>query len=180
MNLRSVSSVTGCVAALALSFAAPAKATFVGVTEVTFMLGESLVVNGTETFSLQIHLTAPPNGNIGAGVSGTIDLSPGDGQLDIISVPFGTTGGTFTQQVTYSVPGLYTPSYSFTGTAAETANSGFTVPDDESISVSGNFAQLNVSAVPEPSTWAMMILGFFGVGFIAYRRKRNGSQLRLA
>jgi hypothetical protein len=27
------------------------------------------------------------------------------------------------------------------------------------------------SAVPEPSTWAMMILGFGGVGFMAYRRK---------
>ena len=26
-------------------------------------------------------------------------------------------------------------------------------------------------AVPEPSTWAMMILGFAGVGFVAYRRK---------
>jgi hypothetical protein len=28
-----------------------------------------------------------------------------------------------------------------------------------------------VAAVPEPSTWAMMILGFVGVGFMAYRRK---------
>jgi hypothetical protein len=28
-----------------------------------------------------------------------------------------------------------------------------------------------VAAVPEPSTWAMMILGFCGVGFMAYRRK---------
>jgi hypothetical protein len=27
------------------------------------------------------------------------------------------------------------------------------------------------AAVPEPSTWAMMILGFLGVGFMAYRRK---------
>jgi hypothetical protein len=27
------------------------------------------------------------------------------------------------------------------------------------------------AAVPEPSTWAMMILGFFGVGFMAYRRR---------
>jgi PEP-CTERM motif len=27
------------------------------------------------------------------------------------------------------------------------------------------------AAVPEPSTWAMMILGFVGVGFMAYRRK---------
>jgi hypothetical protein len=29
----------------------------------------------------------------------------------------------------------------------------------------------SVSGVPEPSTWAMMILGFAGVGFMAYRRK---------
>jgi probable HAF family extracellular repeat protein len=28
-----------------------------------------------------------------------------------------------------------------------------------------------VGGVPEPSTWAMMILGFAGIGFVAYRRK---------
>ncbi len=33
--------------------------------------------------------------------------------------------------------------------------------------------------VPEPSTWAMMILGFCGVGFLAYRRKSKVT-LRLA
>lgn len=27
------------------------------------------------------------------------------------------------------------------------------------------------SAVPEPSTWAMMMLGFASLGFMAYRRK---------
>ncbi|MCP3442068.1 PEP-CTERM sorting domain-containing protein [Bradyrhizobium sp. CCGUVB14] len=27
-------------------------------------------------------------------------------------------------------------------------------------------------AVPEPSTWAMMVLGFSGLGFMTYRRKR--------
>jgi hypothetical protein len=27
------------------------------------------------------------------------------------------------------------------------------------------------TAIPEPSTWAMMILGFMGVGFLAYRRR---------
>jgi hypothetical protein len=36
------------------------------------------------------------------------------------------------------------------------------------------------AAVPEPSTWAMMILGFAGIGFMAYRRKRNGPAPRLA
>lgn len=30
-----------------------------------------------------------------------------------------------------------------------------------------------LAAVPEPSTWAMMILGFAGVGFMAYRRKNK-------
>ena len=32
-------------------------------------------------------------------------------------------------------------------------------------------APTQTAAVPEPSTWAMMILGFAGVGFMAYRRK---------
>jgi hypothetical protein len=36
------------------------------------------------------------------------------------------------------------------------------------------------AAVPETSTWAMMILGFFGVGFVAYRRPNKTARLRLA
>ena len=31
----------------------------------------------------------------------------------------------------------------------------------------------HISAVPEPSTWAMMILGFAGIGFLAHRRARK-------
>jgi hypothetical protein len=31
----------------------------------------------------------------------------------------------------------------------------------------------SVEAVPEPATWAMMILGFAGVGFLHYRRKNK-------
>jgi hypothetical protein len=37
-----------------------------------------------------------------------------------------------------------------------------------------------INGVPEPSTWAMMILGFAGIGFMAYRRKQNGPALRFA
>jgi PEP-CTERM motif len=44
-----------------------------------------------------------------------------------------------------------------------------------------SFFLIPSSAVPEPSTWGMMILGFFGVGFMAYRRKSQGGlRLRLA
>ena len=33
------------------------------------------------------------------------------------------------------------------------------------------------SAVPEPSTWAMLLLGFAGIGFMAYRRKSKPALL---
>jgi hypothetical protein len=36
---------------------------------------------------------------------------------------------------------------------------------------------IQVNAVPEPSTWAMLILGFAGVGFMAYRRKSQPAAL---
>ncbi len=38
---------------------------------------------------------------------------------------------------------------------------------------------VSISAIPEPATWAMMILGFLGMGFVAYRR-RSGAELRVA
>jgi PEP-CTERM motif len=37
-----------------------------------------------------------------------------------------------------------------------------------------------IAPVPEPSTWAMMLLGFAGVGFMAYRRSRKDNGLALA
>ena len=46
------------------------------------------------------------------------------------------------------------------------------------LAIAENFTVTTVSAVPEPSTWAMMILGFAGVGVMAYRRKLPLSQLR--
>jgi hypothetical protein len=72
----------------------------------------------------------------------------------------------------------------------------FSVPGDYALCVSGanssclgnsadsaNSATFSVSvasAVPEASTWAMMILGFLGVGFAAYRRKQSGATPQLA
>ncbi len=37
-----------------------------------------------------------------------------------------------------------------------------------------------VAAVPEASTWAMMVLGFSAMGFLAYRRKQDFVPVRLA
>jgi hypothetical protein len=59
---------------------------------------------------------------------------------------------------------------SFNGDFNDTALVSFTPLSDVTVfSDSGLFP--GTSAVPEPSTWAMMILGFAGIGFTAYRRK---------
>lgn len=64
--------------------------------------------------------------------------------------------------------------FSVTGTGSDVLqfisaqDPAFTYLDDVS---------LNVAAVPEPSTWAMMILGFAGVGFMAYRRRNQAAAL---
>jgi hypothetical protein len=42
----------------------------------------------------------------------------------------------------------------------------------DSLFSQNSFEVDNIQAgIPEPSTWAMTILGFAGVGFMAYRRK---------
>ena len=60
-----------------------------------------------------------------------------------------------------------------------TTNLGFHTIAIDYVEGNGSPSQLTFSpiggsltaGVPEPSTWAMMILGFAGVGFMAYRRK---------
>jgi hypothetical protein len=55
-----------------------------------------------------------------------------------------------------------------TGFIAETASGRGVTPDIA-----------NIAAVPEPSTWAMMILGFAGIGFMAYRQKSKPALMGL-
>ena len=43
----------------------------------------------------------------------------------------------------------------------------------------GNLSTSLVAPIPEPSTWAMMILGFAGVGFLAYRRRNQTAAFRV-
>jgi hypothetical protein len=68
-------------------------------------------------------------------------------------------------------------SFGFQGTLGESIKSisltfvGGGVDDVQQIRLD----EAMTAAVPEPSTWAMMILGFAGVGFMAYRRRPTGS-----
>jgi PEP-CTERM motif len=36
-----------------------------------------------------------------------------------------------------------------------------------------HFEVSGIAAIPEPSTWAMMLLGFAGLGFAGYRKARS-------
>lgn len=74
-----------------------------------------------------------------------------------------------------------TTAINYTVVAGDTGSGKYVSSADGEIDAS--LTTLNVTvegAVPEPSTWAMMILGFFGIGFMAYRRKQNGPTLSVA
>jgi hypothetical protein len=38
----------------------------------------------------------------------------------------------------------------------------------------------SITGAPEPSTWAMLLIGFAGLGFLGYRRRSNDAAFRLA
>lgn len=116
-------------------------------------------------------------------------------------LPIVYTGVTFDLLVSFSVPagiGNQLVTGVLTGTAAEVGNGGVFIDFNNSpfnFTFSGGSGTLQVSdlnvsagqtagvtghltftpAVPEPSTWAMMILGFVGVGFMTYRRRTRSA-----
>lgn len=94
--------------------------------------------------------------NDGTSVPALIFLGQTEGSYDTYSQTIATTIG-----ASYTLSFHYVNSYPrrgpFTG-------SGLLVTE-----VGAN----QVAAVPEPSTWAMMIFGLAGVGFLAYRRRNQ-------
>jgi hypothetical protein len=124
-------------------------------------------VTGTYTgnnFDLLVSFTAPAGTSPGTALfTDVITGSVTSGSGGAVIVTFDSALKTFTYD-----EGAFTFSVN---------NVSLTVSPElsNSIAVSG---QILVQAVPEPSTWAMMILGFMGVGFMAYRRK-NRFEFRL-
>jgi hypothetical protein len=88
-----------------------------------------------------------------------------DGKDTTTTLTFATTPGSLDQL-----------GIGFTGFAADGLSSatisGVSLSNDGTVT----------SAVPEPSTWAMMFIGFAGLGFLSYRRSRrtDGTTFRFA
>ena len=100
------------------------------------------------------------------------------------------TEQTFISSANALFTGTLLSSASFTniGTSVQSAlaNAGsgpYSLTEVYTINANGSgtaSSTINISAVPEPSTWAMMILGFIGVGFMAYRRNDKQAGFRFA
>jgi hypothetical protein len=63
---------------------------------------------------------------------------------------------------------------------ASAAPISFNVAAQANSDISIGLDKISISAVPEPSTWAMIILGFFGIGVIMAYRKKSDRLFRLA
>jgi hypothetical protein len=130
--------------------------------------------------------------------AGSITMTPSNSQVDLFAGGLTATASaldyTFTQG-TFNWLLIQSPELGGGNTALWcVASSGCFTGEDglpaigatstgtpiEQMSESGTITLATVSAVPEPSTWAMMILGFASLGVMAYRRKQNGSALTLA
>jgi hypothetical protein len=105
------------------------------------------------------------------GVSQTAEIIFGEPGPIITPADFQVLGSALGEFVQYSGPTLFTGSANAPVFPFATSNLSSLVDGPATITIS--------AAVPEPSTWAMMILGFAGVGFLAYRRKQHGPSLRL-
>jgi hypothetical protein len=137
------------------------------------VVGNQIVLSGLNSGLLSfMYTTSPPN----TGSSVTNGSNPsGNADLPNFFVSLGSGAG-FTGD--HTINGT-TPGGGDTAVIAFDDNGSTDADYDDfvvRISVSNGGT---ITAVPEASTWAMMILGFMGVGFLAYRR-REGSGLRLA
>jgi hypothetical protein len=112
----------------------------------------------------------------------TIDLTTISSHVDDMIVgasPTPNTGGFANFDPYIYHVGTFTIDATFNSDSFTISNVQFAFGTGPDNTLAGSRGGFPVGSIPEPSTWAMMILGFFGVGFVAYRRKSQMS-LRLA
>ena len=133
----------------------------------TQSISQSVTLVAGQQYVFSYDLFSPSNGQaneFNATLTGQVGAADTLGPFS--AQGFGSNWVIETSDFTATTAGPYTLTLSFTGDGVPAADF-----------VLDNVA---ISAVPEPSTWAMMILGFCGLGFMAYRRKQNGLSLRVA
>ena len=120
-------------------------------------------------------------GSITAGFAAGSNSNPEDGLGDFTNaIQFGGKQSDHVQLLELTFTDTGTLSLANFGLSSGGSANAFFAADIFGDGTTGPIGAIGaVGSVPEPSTWAMMILGFMGVGFMAYRRK-NQTSFRLA
>jgi hypothetical protein len=113
-----------------------------------------------------VGLTAGQTYNLSLLLSG--DNRPGQAYVFNVSIGSSSFSTSGVDGLPGSNPGTI-ENYTFTATGSSETLTLFQSSTTQASPIVDN---ISISAaVPEPSTWAMMIFGFAAVGFVAYRRK---------
>ncbi len=85
-------------------------------------------------------------------------------------------GGDFDWSLELGVSGAPQPGYASVGDLSNTVTVFYQGPAGTiTASASGLFDNFSSSVVPEPTTWAMMLIGFAGLGAAGYRASRKST-----
>ena len=111
------------------------------------------------------------NGNLTIGVAGSGDTSLSTNGLLTLSGATLTVNGTLNGTSNYDIANYGTLSGTFTG---------YTAPTGYTLNYAGNSfgtsdIELDVTAVPEPSTWVGAMLALLAGAFVGFRRKVRGA-----
>jgi hypothetical protein len=100
-----------------------------------------------------------------------IDFYSGFGGVASFSGDFGTFTG-LPAPTNFTFGGSSVKSSEFTSKSGSPAN----------VQAALKFDNIAIEGVPEPATWAMMIIGFLGLGFLGYRKSSRsfGASFRIA
>jgi hypothetical protein len=139
----------------------------------------------TVEVDLTLNLSADPGLFSGKFSGGIVALGSGTGEFDFFAIMPGLTTETFRAFFDYPTAGTFDPSYTYATGYTEKlqiGRFGLTLPEfrmgDGKGTLTVEPAVTAAPAVPELSSWAMMLLGFAGIGFAAFRRtgrKRRGN-----
>jgi hypothetical protein len=151
------------------------------------------VVDGVTEFGLNLSFASDTGTTPGslADVALTFNVSGAPSLTDAFAVFAGTTTGTGTDNLsevlsngvslTLNTPGATSAMFSAIGSLSVVKDqsdfAGSAGSADSSIlgnAFSVTAVPSSVAAVPEPSTWAMMLAGFVGLGFLGYRKACKG------
>jgi hypothetical protein len=89
--------------------------------------------------------------------------------LNPIVIPDNATNSAGAKQNSENLSFGFLPNFNPYALATYSITLTLTDPTDNQLVASD---AILIDAVPEPSTWAMLILGFFGIGFVGYRRRK--------